>query len=98
MKKIFMFNLLVSALVLATPGAFAQTTQDFNTSPDAPEVSEIKPYLQTRCWQFTDFDANRFGWNPGIEGDAGMVSGTGSSVTQSSGIYSPVLEVGEDIR
>ncbi|MBS1567681.1 MAG: cadherin-like domain-containing protein, partial [Bacteroidetes bacterium] len=53
----------------------------------------VKNYLQDHCWQFVDFDVNRNGWTPGIEGDGAMVSGPGNSATETTGIYSQQLSI-----
>ena len=47
---------LFAAIVAAT-GAFAQTTENFNSRPDAT-LSQVKGFLQNHCWQFHDFDIN----------------------------------------
>src|SRR5437016_8118532 len=81
------------AALLATAGVFAQTTSDnFNSRPEAT-ITQVKGYLQTHCWQFTDFDVNRNGWNPGIEGDGAMVSGPGADPNENTGIYSQRLSL-----
>jgi hypothetical protein len=84
MKKIF--NLLAAFAV--TTGAFAQTTQNFNSSQSVP-LTAVKPNLQNQCWQFPGMDVNQGQWNPGIEGDGAMVSGTTTS--QNTGIYTQQL-------
>ena len=93
-----MYNLLVFSLVLTYFAASSQTNENFNTRSTALNIVQVKPHLQTNCWQFQDFDVNSNGWNPGIEGDGGLVSGPGSNSIQNTGIFSPVLEVGGDIR
>jgi hypothetical protein len=97
MKKIFMYNLLVLSLVLAYFAAFSQTKENFNTRSKALNIVDVKPHLQTNCWQIQDFDENGNGWTPGIEGDGALVSGPGASSTQNTGIYSPVLDVNGEI-
>src|SRR6478735_1264786 len=98
MKKTFMYNLLVLSLILTYFAAFSQTKENFNTRSKALKIVEVKSNLQTNCWQLQDFDVNNNGWNPGIEGDGGLVSGPGSNGTQNTGIFSPVLEVNGEIR
>ncbi len=90
MKRI----LTVLAIIIASQGAFAQatTTENFNSRQDA-SITQLKSYLQGNCWQFPDFDVNRGGWNPGIEGDGAMVSGPGSSASENTGIYSQLLSM-----
>jgi len=88
MKTIF----TLCVAMLATIGVFAQTSDNFNARPEAT-ISQVKNYLQDHCWQFTDFDINRNGWNPGIEGDGAMVSGPGADPNESTGIYSQQLSL-----
>ena len=70
----------------------AGIADNFNSRPGV-SISQIKGYLQGRCWFFADFDVNRNGWAPKIEGDGAMVSGTGASPTERTGIYTPVLDM-----
>ena len=81
---------LFAAIAVVT-GAFAQTTSDNFNSRTGVTVSQVKAYLQQRCWQFRDFDVNNGGWDPAIEGDGAMVSGVAISGTQNTGILSPQL-------
>jgi Big-like domain-containing protein len=89
---------LLSVLVtmLALPSLFAETspavTDNFNSRPGT-HLNEVKGYLQGQCWFFADFDVNRGGWAPNIEGDGAMVSGTGSSPSERTGIYTPLLDL-----
>lgn len=75
---------------------FAETspiiTDNFNSRPGV-RLAEVKGYLQGKCWFFSDFDVNRGGWTPNIEGDGAMVSGTGASATERTGIYTPLLDL-----
>jgi hypothetical protein len=93
MKRNFSTILLSCALVIAFPPLHAAgITDNFNSRPGV-SLSQVKGYLQGRCWFFADFDVNRNGWAPKIEGDGAMVSGTGSSPTERTGIYTPVLDM-----
>jgi hypothetical protein len=93
MKRNFSTILLSCALVIAFPSLHAAgITDNFNSRPGV-SLSQVKGYLQGRCWFFADFDVNRNGWAPAIEGDGAMVSGTGSSPTERTGIYTPVLDM-----
>jgi hypothetical protein len=93
MKRNFPTILLSCALVIAfLPLRAAGLTDNFNSRPGV-SLAQLKGYLQGRCWFFADFDINRNGWTPGIEGDGAMVSGTGSSPTERTGIYTPVLDI-----
>ncbi|HVS95456.1 MAG TPA: Ig-like domain-containing protein [Puia sp.] len=67
-------------------------TDNFNSRPGV-RLSEVKGYLQGKCWFFADFDVNRAGWTPNIEGDGAMVSGTGASATELTGIYTPLMDL-----
>lgn len=84
--------IILFAAMLATIGVFAKTADNFNSRSQAA-LSHLKGYLQNHGWQFSDFDVNRNGWNPGIEGDGAMVSGAGASPIENTGIYSPLLNV-----
>ena len=91
-------NLLtVLFAALAFQPLFAETshsiTDNFNSRPGT-KLTEVKGYLQGQCWFFADFDVNRSGWSPNIEGDGAMVSGTGASATERTGIYTPLLDLG----
>ena len=77
--------------LLAAPAA-TSTIDNFNSRPGV-RLTEVKGYLQGKCWFFSDFDVNRAGWIPNIEGDGAMVSGTGSSATERTGIYTPLLDL-----
>jgi hypothetical protein len=69
-----------------------QITDNFN-SRSGVRLSEVKGHLQGNCWFFSDFDINRNGWAPNMEGDGAMVSGTGASATERTGIYTPLLDL-----
>lgn len=87
MKRIIAFFLSAFAIT----GAIAQTTaENFNSRPEA-ELSQVKAYLQNHCWQFHDMDINNGGWDPAIEGDGALISGSGATATQNTGILSPAL-------
>jgi hypothetical protein len=86
MKKII--NLLAAFAV--TTGAFAQTTQNFN-SGQFVSLAGVKGNLQGKCWQFPGMDINQGQWNPGIEGDGAMVSDASATPTQNTGIYTQQL-------
>jgi hypothetical protein len=93
MKRNFSTILLSCALVITFPPLHAAGISDnFNSRPGV-SLSQVKGYLQGHCWFFADFDVNRNGWAPKIEGDGAMVSGTGSCATERTGIYTPVLDM-----
>jgi hypothetical protein len=89
MKKVLT---LLAIGILAGQGIFAQTTENFNSRSGAT-TSQVKGWLQNQCWQFQDFDINRNGWNPGIEGDGAMVSGPGNLENEKTGIFSQVMNL-----
>jgi Bacterial Ig domain/Secretion system C-terminal sorting domain len=87
---------LIAAALLAATGAFAQFTENFNSRPQA-DLAHLKGFLQNHCWQFHDFDINN-SWDPAIEGDGAMVSGSASTSTQNTGIISPLLSLNGSIQ
>ncbi len=103
MKRNFFTILLAPALAMffqpvlantAAGQAFnAGTTSDNFNSRNGVKLSEVKGYLQGNCWFFSDFDVNRNGWTPNMEGDGAMVSGTGASSTERTGIFTPLLDL-----
>jgi hypothetical protein len=97
MKRIICHALFAFAGVLISSSLSAQVNQTFNTNYQAPNVSDIKGFLQDHCWMFTAMDANANGWNPGIEGDAAFVSNATGEGTQVSSMYTPVLQVGGSV-
>ena len=85
------------AILFATTGVFAQnTSENFNSRPEA-DLTQLKAYLQDRCWQFRDFNIND-NWDPAIEGDGAMVSGASATTTQASGIYSPSVQISGNVQ
>ncbi len=83
---------ILLAAIVASNLVFAKTNENFNSRSQAP-LSQIKPYLQNHCWQFTDFEINNGGWNPGIDGDGAMVSGIANGNKTHTGIYSQPLDM-----
>ena len=92
MKRNLFSILLTSVLGFFVLPLFAETADNFN-SRNGIRLTEVKGYLQGNCWFFSDFDVNRNGWAPNMEGDGAMVSGTGSSATERTGIYTPILDI-----
>jgi Bacterial Ig domain len=92
MKRNLLTALLISALSLAAQSVLAETSDNFNSRPGIA-ITSVKGYLQGNCWFFADFDVNRNGWTPRMEGDGAMVSGAGSVPTEMTGIYTPMLEI-----
>src|ERR1700758_1235675 len=89
---IVLSSVLAISLQAAPVASPALTTDNFNSRPGI-RLSEVKGYLQGNCWFFSDFDVNRNGWAPKLEGDGAMVSGSGASATERTGIYSPTLDM-----
>jgi hypothetical protein len=97
MKRNFLSLSFTALSALFFQGLFAaptatSTIDNFNSRPGV-RLPEVKGYLQGKCWFFSDFDINRAGWIPNIEGDGAMVSGTGASATERTGIYTPLLDL-----
>ncbi|MBS1660489.1 MAG: cadherin-like domain-containing protein [Bacteroidetes bacterium] len=102
MKRNLLKCLFTPALALSLQTLFAGgpavtvTTDNFNSRPGV-KLSEVKGHLQGNCWFFADFDVNRSGWAPNMEGDGAMVSGTGASATERTGIYTPLLDLSSEV-
>ena len=92
MKRNFLALFFAPALAAMIQPAQAEVADNFN-SRSGIRLSEVKGYLQGNCWFFSDFDVNRNGWNANIEGDGAMVSGPGSSATERTGIFTPLLDM-----
>lgn len=88
MKRI----IVLFAAAFAVTGVFAQTSDNFNSRPDAG-LTELKGYLQSHCWQFHNMEINNGGWDPAIEGDGAMISGAAATATQNTGILTPLLSL-----
>src|SRR5882757_6144742 len=91
MKRNFFALLITSVLIFGIQPAHATTSDNFNSRKNV-KLSEVKGFLQGNCWFFSDFDVNRNGWTPGMEGDGAMVSGAGASATERTGIFTPLLD------
>jgi len=92
MKRNFFSLLIASALISGVQPAYSATSDNFN-SRKGIKLTEVKGFLQGNCWFFSDFDVNRGGWVPNMEGDGAMVSGAGASATEMTGIYTPLLDI-----
>lgn len=84
--------MIASALISGVQPAYSATSDNFN-SRKGIRLTEVKGFLQGNCWFFSDFDVNRGGWVPNMEGDGAMVSGVGASATEMTGIYTPLLDI-----
>jgi hypothetical protein len=91
MKK-FHYALLTIVCTSTLLGAFAGTQENFNSRNNAP-LSKIKAFLQDQCWIFKNFEINRDGWVPNIDGDGAMVSGVVAASENISGMFTPLLAV-----
>jgi hypothetical protein len=91
MKRNLLNILLLFALSFIASFALAETSDNFNSRPGV-SLNAVKGLLQGNCWFFSDFDVNRNGWAPHMEGDGAMVSGPGSSATERTGIFTPLLD------
>ncbi|MBN9379615.1 MAG: cadherin-like domain-containing protein [Chitinophagaceae bacterium] len=92
MKRNLFSLLIASALISGVQPAYSATSDNFN-SRKGIKLTEVKGFLQGNCWFFSDFDINRGGWVPNMEGDGAMVSGAGASATEMTGIYTPLLDI-----
>ena len=92
MKRNLFSILLTSVLAFGWQALSAETADNFN-SRSGLRLTEVKGFLQGNCWFFADFDVNRNGWTPNMEGDGAMVSGSGASATEKTGIYTPLLDI-----
>jgi hypothetical protein len=92
MKRNFLLLVLIFILSLFIQSIYAETADNFNSRSGIP-LKAVKGYLQGNCWFFSDFDVNRNGWAPHMEGDGAMVSGSGSSATERTGIFTPLLDM-----
>lgn len=87
-----MIILLLFILSLVMQSLYAETGDNFNSRKNTP-ISAVKGYLQLNGWFFSDFDVNRNGWAPNMEGDGAMVSGNGGAPTEMTGIFTPLLDI-----
>ncbi len=93
MKRI----IVLFAAAFAVTGVFAQTNENFNSRPEAT-LTQVKGFLQSHCWQFHDMDVNNGGWDPAMEGDGAMISGTAATATQNTGILTPLLSLNGSVE
>lgn len=84
--------MITFALIFSLHPAYSAISDNFN-SRKGIKLTEIKGFLQGNCWFFSDFDVNRNGWVPNMEGDGAMVSGAGASATERTGIFTPLLDL-----
>lgn len=97
MKRTTLKAFIKAMLMVVLPAAAtAQVTENFNSRENVT-VPQVRSYLQTKCWQFVDFDTDPNHWNPGIEGDAAMISSPYSNPNIQMGIYTPILEINTNL-
>ena len=97
MKRTSLHSLLAVACTLLTMGANAGTHENFN-SRNRTSVLTGQSYLQDQCWLFRDFEINRGGWNPGIDGDGAMVSGIATDASKFTAIFTPLVDINGRIK
>src|SRR5687768_16944285 len=90
MKRIFCL-LIVTGLVVT--GTKAQVTENFNPR-NGVSLTQLKGYLQNHCWALPDLDITRFN----DDSDGWLVPAGVITATQRTGIYTPVLDVAEQIN
>ncbi|HTE26797.1 Ig-like domain-containing protein [Flavitalea sp.] len=92
MKRTSLHSLLAVACTFLSMGANAGTQENFN-SRNTASLHRVKAYLQDQCWLFRDFEINRAGWTPGIDGDGAMVSGIASDAAKFTAIFTPLVNI-----
>jgi hypothetical protein len=97
MKRTSLHSLLAVACTFLTMGANAGTQENFD-SRNLASLHRIKAYLQDQCWLFRDFEINRAGWTPGIDGDGAMVSGTAADASKFTAIFTPLVNINGKIK
>jgi hypothetical protein len=89
MKRIFCLQIVACLLVT---GINAQVTENFN-SRNGVALNQVKGYLQSHCWNLPDLNITGFN----TENDGWLVPGTSISPNQHTGIYTPVLDVADNL-
>jgi hypothetical protein len=90
MKRIFCLLIVTGLMVTGTE---AQVTENFNPR-NGVALTQLKGYLQNHCWALPDLDITRFN----DESDGWLVPAGVITATQHTGIYTPVLDVAEQIN
>lgn len=88
--------MLPALLFSAFTSIAAETIENFNSRNGVP-IQKLKAKLQNSCWTFHNFDVNQDGWDPHLEGDGAMVANVNAIKYNTSGIYTPVLNVSAGI-
>lgn len=96
MKRGSINSLLTLGFAMLSLAANAENPENFNSRNNIP-ARQVKALLQEQCWIFRDFEINRNGWNPGIDGDGAMVSGTASKPDATTAIFTPLVQVNNSL-
>jgi hypothetical protein len=97
MKRTSLHLLLATASAFLAFGANAETHENFNSRHNT-SLGRIKAHLQDQCWLFRDFEINRAGWKPRIDGDGAMVSGIANDATKLTAISTPLVKVDGNVN
>src|SRR5687768_15894911 len=97
MRVLLISHIFACAGLFSAITATAGITENFNSRKGVP-IHDIRMNLQNSCWTFHHFDVNNNGWNPKIEGDGAMVSDINALQYGNAGIYTPLLNVGDNIE
>jgi hypothetical protein len=93
MKRIFLaIGLLFGGAIFSL--GFAQVTENFNTRATASSPSEIKFYLQDRCWMLLGMDVTLSAKGK-LEQDGKLLSSLFAG--EHSGLYTPMLQLSGDL-
>jgi len=87
------FCLAVSTCLLVAQMVQAQVNEDFNPR-NGIAITQLKGYLQNHCWMIPDFEISR----SGAEENGSLVSGSAAAANQQAGIFTPVLDVPEQMN
>ena len=87
------FCLAISTCLLVAQLVQAQVNEDFNPR-NGIAITQLKGYLQNHCWMIPDFEISR----SGAEENGSLVSGSAAAANQQAGIFTPVLDVPEQMN
>src|SRR5687767_5554758 len=90
MKRILC--LLVVTCLLGTASR-AQVTENFD-SRNGVALSQLKGYLQNRCWTLPDVDITGFN----TQSNGWLVPKSTITANQHTGVYTPVLDVADQLK
>jgi hypothetical protein len=86
MKSLLKYLALAAACVLTSLSLFSQTQENFN-SRSGIDVLNVTSFLESRCWQFSNFAITTTG---NIEGDGSLTS---LGQPGAANLYTPVLNI-----